>query len=133
MSGGAGLKNGKLGDVDVKFAARNVHFRYGDGPVIIPAMDLHIPAGQQPKGKIVLSRLKAVSVTDGPGLWDAEGVEYLGLELLFQRCQQQRELPQYPTVPDRHVTSPVSHWVNRSDTLAAIPFRNMGRDWYARV
>ncbi|HUQ60071.1 hypothetical protein [Lentzea sp.] len=34
---------------------------------------LHIPAGQQPRGKVVLSRLKAVSVTDGPGLWDAEG------------------------------------------------------------
>ncbi|MGI5503879.1 hypothetical protein [Lentzea sp. CA-135723] len=34
---------------------------------------LHIPEGQEPMGKVVLSRLKAVSVTDGPGLWDARG------------------------------------------------------------
>jgi len=31
VSGGAALKQGKLSDVDVKFAARNVHFRYGEG------------------------------------------------------------------------------------------------------
>jgi translocation and assembly module TamB len=31
MSGGAALKQGKLGDVDVKFASHNVHFRYGEG------------------------------------------------------------------------------------------------------
>lgn len=31
VSGGAALKQGKLNDVDVKLAARNVHFRYGDG------------------------------------------------------------------------------------------------------
>ncbi len=31
VTGGAGLKAGKLGDVDVKVKARDVHFRYGDG------------------------------------------------------------------------------------------------------
>ncbi len=31
VTGGAALKQGKLADVDVKFASRDVHFRYGDG------------------------------------------------------------------------------------------------------
>jgi translocation and assembly module TamB len=42
MSGGAGLKSGKLGDVDIKMAANDVHFRYGDGMSMTFDTDLRV-------------------------------------------------------------------------------------------
>ncbi|WP_445153447.1 ABC transporter ATP-binding protein [Arthrobacter sp. Hor0625] len=60
----------------------NVEFRYGDGPVIIPAMDLHIPAGQTVAlvgqtgaGKSTLAKLIARFYDVSSGSLTLDGVD----------------------------------------------------------
>jgi ATP-binding cassette subfamily B protein len=70
------------GTIDFK----GVEFRYGDGPVIIPTMDLHIPAGQivalvgqTGAGKSTLAKLIArfYDVTEGSVTLDGEDLSNL--------------------------------------------------------
>ncbi|TLM82060.1 ABC transporter ATP-binding protein [Pseudarthrobacter sp. NamE5] len=76
------LKNAK-GAIDFK----NVEFRYGDGPVIVPTLKLHIPAGQTVAlvgqtgaGKSTLAKLIArfYDVTSGSLTLDAVDLRDLG-------------------------------------------------------
>jgi ATP-binding cassette subfamily B protein len=70
------------GTVDFK----GVEFRYGDGPVVIPAMDLHIPAGQRVAlvgqtgaGKSTLAKLIARFYDVSAGSITLDGVDLRSL------------------------------------------------------